>query len=306
VAASTVVSGVLHTAALAICGLWLIPLHNDPRDIAVETVWSEVAQPDLHEVAQFPINSSRDEPVDADAIRTELGHTLSETVGSVAPVLEEWAPLDALDAEFSDVSALADAVSLAGSGLDSQGLGASEGGSAFFGGKVAGKRIVYVVDASQSMNHPHPGPMVTRFGRVKLELIRSISGLAPEQQFFIVYFNDQALPMPSQSMARATPAAREQFLTWAAQVRASGRTDPEQALALALQLRPDVVYFLTDGKFPAGIVKQVTQANRNRVMIHTIGFADDEGEELLQEIADRNWGEYKFIPETEQGIGKSE
>jgi secreted protein with Ig-like and vWFA domain len=107
-------------------------------------------------------------------------------------------------------------------------------------------------------------------------------------------------------MVRATPAAREDFLRWAAQVRADGSTDPEQALALALRLRPDVVYFLTDGKFPAGIVKQVTQANRDRVIIHTIGFADDEGEELLKQIADRNWGEYKFIPETEEGIGNRE
>src|SRR5690606_33907931 len=103
-------------------------------------------------------------------------------------------------------------------------------------------------------------------------------------------FNDRALPMPSSTAVRATRSAQEKYLRWAAEFRADGFTNPEQALALALNLRPDVVYFLTDGRFPAKIVDEVTRANRTGVKIHTIGFADDEGEDLLRAIADHNWG----------------
>ncbi|MBX3264665.1 MAG: VWA domain-containing protein [Labilithrix sp.] len=139
-----------------------------------------------------------------------------------------------------------------GRGLAGTGAGSGEGkgdggGRGFFGRGVAGQRVVYVVDSSRSMNHPHPGEGKTRLGRVKLELINAIKALQPEQKFFIVFFNDAPIPMPSDRLVEANDATKLQFLRWMVDVPASGQTDPAMALLLALKLNPDTIYFLTDG-----------------------------------------------------------
>lgn len=310
-AGSTLASGAVHAAAVMICALWLVPLPVRPGRFEIRTVWAEGAPDVLLDAVPLPVIAADPDAGGASAGAAVFEH-LQHQVEDVPPIdITELPPLSNPDGDTIDPQSFTELVSLAGragagaAGPSGRGEGSGDsfgsgtGGSAFFGQQVQGRRVVYVVDASRSMNHPHPGPMKTRFGRVKLELIRSISRMTPEQQFFIVYFNDRALPMPANAMAVATPAARDKFLRWAAQIRADGFTNPEQALALALRLRPDVIYFLTDGNFPARIVKQVAEANQNRVVIHTIGFADDEGEDLLKTIAAQNWGQYQFIPADE-------
>lgn len=185
-----------------------------------------------------------------------------------------------------------------GSGTGS-GIGRGKGG--FFGLKVKGKSTVFVVDASRSMNLPHPGPSHTRFNRVKLELVRTISSMSENERFFIIFFGDQAYPMPANRMMEAEAPARRRFLSWMQGCQAVGRTFPQQALLLALQLEPDQVYFLTDGEFDYNVVPTVTAANSEGVPIHTIGFSDDRGENLLLEIARRNKGTYTYIPPDEPG-----
>src|SRR5690606_8639207 len=112
-----------------------------------------------------------------------------------------------------------------------------------------------VVDCSRSMNHPHPGPGKTRIGRVKLELVRSVHNLEPNQQFFIIFFNERAYPMPAERLIEASDSSKLRYLRWMAGARADGQTDPSQALAMALRLQPDLIYFLTDGDFKPVIVK---------------------------------------------------
>jgi hypothetical protein len=150
------------------------------------------------------------------------------------------------------------------------------------------------------MNHPHPGPARTRIARVKLELLKSVSGLKDDQKLFIIFFNDKTYPMPARQLVAATDSTRRKYLEWMARARADGETDPYRALMLAIELRPDIIYFLTDGEFRGGIVKDVAAANRGRVRIHTIGFGDDMGEDLLKAIASQNGGNYQFISADEE------
>ena len=179
-----------------------------------------------------------------------------------------------------------------------EGAGDGEGGRSFFGLKPEGDRTVFVVDASFSMNHPHPPPAKTRFKRVKLELLKAVECMEPEQQFFIIFFNDAAIPMPSRQLVSANPSVSTQFMRWMATVPAQGQTDPSQALLIALSLQPDNIILLTDGDIPAKTSRLVRQANIKGTPIHTIGFGDDTGEKRLQEIAEQNGGTYRFIPET--------
>ena len=184
-----------------------------------------------------------------------------------------------------------------GTGL---GDGVGDGsGKGFFGIRAGGKRVAYVVDCSGSMNQPHAGQWKTRFGRVKFEILKSVGAMTEDQQFFIVYFNHAALPMPNTTMQPATEQVKQHYLEWMARAVAHGDTDPIEALEMAMRLQPDVIYFLTDGSFPKWTIYQLRQLRQNRTAIHTFTFGDPAGERLMKDIAAKNGGEYHFIPEDE-------
>ncbi len=302
------ISTVVHITLAVMCGLWLLPASSQPASRTIETIWSEAES--LESLDNQPLQIVPDE-------HSAGGDSLGQAIflqthsSALSNGITDIADVGSLEWQLADVpspQSLTQTVGLAGgqgegdrdlngSGDgDGEAHGDDEGNSTFFGLPVDGKRIVYVVDASRSMNHPFPGPMLTRFGRVKMELVRSIGQMTSEQEFFIVYFNDRAIPMPSRTMMPALPSTQNKYLRWAAQAKADGQTNPEQALLLALMLRPDMIYFLTDGDFPHKVVENVTQSNQSRVVIHTIGFGEDKGEKLLRQIAARNWGDYQFIP----------
>jgi hypothetical protein len=186
-----------------------------------------------------------------------------------------------------------------GGGGGSGGIGGGSGGgmkSSFFGVHADARRVVYVVDASTSMNRPYDGEGKTRFGQMKLELAKSILSLKPEQQFFIIFFNEHPIPMPANTMANAIGENQQQYLTWAASVPATGLTDPRPSISLALSLNPDVVYFLTDGAFPRDVQSDLSKLRQQSVQINTIAFGDIKAEKSLKPLAMRNRGRFAFVP----------
>lgn len=180
------------------------------------------------------------------------------------------------------------------------GDGAGDGGS-FFDVESAGNRVVYVVDCSKSMKRRFPSKDKTRFARVKRELIESISSLKPEQKFFVIYFNTEAFPMPGTRLVPRDSYDVPRYLKWLATFPPDGRTNPEDALIMALRLKPDAVFFLTDGAFRPNIVDNVVAANALNVPIHAIGFGDEvvEGDkealDTLTSLATRSGGHLTLI-----------
>ncbi len=145
-------------------------------------------------------------------------------------------------------------------------------GKQFFGMGSEGKSFVYVLDCSMSMNHPHDSEAKTRFKRIKLELVNAVNHLKPDQEFFIVFFNHEAISMPANGMVAAVPENQARYLNWMQQVTAVGDTDPTAALEIALKLRPDVIYFLTDGAFSPDANEIVRSIKQSRSIIHTFTF----------------------------------
>tara|TARA_R110002072_G_scaffold146075_3_gene292884 strand:- start:49157 stop:50212 length:1056 start_codon:yes stop_codon:yes gene_type:complete len=148
----------------------------------------------------------------------------------------------------------------------------SDAADSFFGLRPIGRRTVYVLDCSRSMNHPHNTEAKTRFRRMKLELIKSIQGLGPESEFFLIFFNDFAIPMPSPVPVQAAEQPKLKFLHWMKDLKADGNTEPRLALQHALQLQPDIIYFLTDGSFTYRVQQDLLSLQSGRTEIHTFAF----------------------------------
>lgn len=210
--------------------------------------------------------------------------------------------------QFEEALTTKHAADIVGALLTSDAIGGATSGSGngfgngkFFGINPQSKKVVYVVDSSKSMNFPHESVGKTRLGRVKIELARSILSMDEEQEFFVIFFSDVAIPMPATQLQPATQQTKSRYLNWVARVPGMGRTEPLEALLLAVKLQPDTIYFLTDGQFNISVVKTfnnvVQKAHLNKkVTVNGICFGNRDGEKLLRELAENNSGTYTFIP----------
>ena len=271
--------------ALAAC------LFAAPRDNAIETVvgWDAGESTEVALLPQLSGEQTRDR-VGGAAKDLPLDPTPSPTLPDPSFLL----PGDEVASTQTAIEP-GQGVGTAGTG-EGRGVGEGDGGSMrFFETGSESKRIVYVVDASGSMTQLHPGPLKTRIARVKQELIRSVLALHGEQQYFIIFFNDHAHPMPGrQLVAGGDNDESMRFLQWAAATRPGGGTEPEQALKMAIALRPDTIFFLTDGSFRKDTMRAVLASNKQRVPIHTICIGDRRGEPQLIEMADHSGGSYVY------------
>jgi Mg-chelatase subunit ChlD len=176
------------------------------------------------------------------------------------------------------------------------GKGAGDGaaGSEFFGVKADGTRFVYIVDCSGSMaGRP--------FQKACEELKDSVHKLRGDQAFYVYFFSSLTFPMfdsnqPERNLLPATAANVAKLDAWVDGTSARGGTEPQDALLQALELKPEAIFLLTDGSFDANVVDAVRAANRDGVVINTIGFMNPAGEQLLKQIAEQNRGTYRFVP----------
>ncbi|MFO0909578.1 MAG: vWA domain-containing protein [Isosphaeraceae bacterium] len=162
--------------------------------------------------------------------------------------------------------------------------------TSFYGIRARGQFFVYVVDCSGSMADEG------RLARAKIELRRSIQTLQEPQRFQVIFYNDEAIPMPGGLPKPADLVSKSQLMEWLRLVDADGETDPRPAVGLGLGLRPDAIFLLSDGAFPDGTVEAIARLNRRRVPIHCIDLSGGEAGDQLQRIAQDNGGRYVARP----------
>jgi hypothetical protein len=183
-------------------------------------------------------------------------------------------------------------------------LGAAGGGGGkgvgFFGTRARADSVIFIVDMSGSMEGH-------RFDRAVEELIRSLNLLQPTQKFFIFFYNGVTFPMEvdgvshrSQRSAKLVPATstyRAKAIKWIKAFHPEGDTAPEDAIERALKMKPQVVYFLTDGEIPNTTRSTAQRFNtEHKTVIHTIAFEYEGGAEQLRGIAADSKGKYRFVP----------
>jgi len=138
-----------------------------------------------------------------------------------------------------------------------------------------------------------------RFETVLNELSKTIDSLSPSQQFYVVFFSDAAYrmfhPKPTTEYLAATSNNKERLRAWLYNVEMCLKTRGQEALQIALEMKPDAIYVLGDGAFTDGAASMMTAHNR-RIPIHTIGMEVNwRGALQLQGIADANNGTYREV-----------
>jgi hypothetical protein len=177
----------------------------------------------------------------------------------------------------------------------------------FFGAAaVEGSRFVFVIDRSSSMETNRALELA------KTELVRCLDTLPRTTQFQIVFYNTEAklLNLGGTQLRPASEyyvrKAREQIT----QIAAQGGTNHVSALALALKLRPDVLFLLTDAeRFDEKPIHELTRTKVGgrhmlRTAIHIIQFTHGSPhapEPSIERLATANGGLYRLIDTTAIG-----
>ncbi len=193
--------------------------------------------------------------------------------------------------------------------------GASAGSATFVGLTTTNaRRIVYVIDAS--------GSMIRTFPIVIQELARSLDGLAPPQEFGLLFFqrNEAVVVPPAGRLVPAEVRPKLDALAWIdGNVVPAGRSNPLAAIEKALQLRPDVIFVLSENITGSGqfeIDQQDLLALLDRLnpldaatglratRINCVQFLYPDPLDTLKKIAARHGGPggYKFLDAAELGI----
>jgi hypothetical protein len=174
----------------------------------------------------------------------------------------------------------------------------------FFNQISADKKICYVVDAS--------GSMLGRFDPVRAELQQSLAALAPDQYFYLIFFQDgdKLIENGSGRFVRAMSTAVQSSYDLIAKVRPKGPTNAVEALQRAMKIRdfagqgPGLIYFLTDGfdlqqsgaEGFAARIENLRKALAPRTKINTIGFKVEQTDlQILRDIAAASGGQFSQV-----------
>ncbi len=170
-----------------------------------------------------------------------------------------------------------------------------------FGVDGYGHRFVYVLDRSDSMNGFNAKPL----NAAKQELIRSLQAMTEKQEFQVIFYNDEPIPMkigPTVTVLNGEKRNLSMVRQAINLVMASGGTNHDAALKLAMRMRPDVIFFLTDARLPPLSNYQINEirarANADETTIHCIEFGvEPTGApgSFLERLATSTGGQYKYV-----------
>jgi hypothetical protein len=200
---------------------------------------------------------------------------------------------------------------------DSDGLGRGNGKGKLFGVEAYGKSFVYVFDRSESMKYAYyyVSEGTTTFGSTALdaaknELINSINGLEDDQKFHVIFYNHAFDLLKTRRSHKRPMPASDDNKTWAMQIvrelHAEGSTEHVSPLEVAIRMKPDVIFLITDGEEKDDPsfqqVEALTRINRGKTSINVIQYATvNRPQCTLIELARRNRGRHTFIDITRLG-----
>jgi len=178
--------------------------------------------------------------------------------------------------------------------------GSGKARTSLFGIVGEGYKFVYCFDRSGSMG----GSGRNALRAVKAELLASLDRLDTVHQFQIIFYNERPVifnpsGMPGR-LAFANQQNKDRARRFVDSIVSDGGTEHEDALRLAIRMRPDVIFFLTDGDDPKLTRDQLNTIQRLAagIIIHAIEFGPGkkpEGKSFLEVLAGENGGQYAYV-----------
>ena len=167
------------------------------------------------------------------------------------------------------------------------------------GGRVY--KIAFVSDGSGSMQ-----------GRTRIfvsnELKKAVDPLNPVQFFNVLFFLSDSYEAVFPKLMPATPKNLRVAYDGMERVVFRGTTDPIPALRAAFDMKPELVFFLTDGEFDkqvsyGDVIGEIRRLNADKkVMINTVQLVkekeDPKAASTLRTIANENGGKYRAVQTT--------
>lgn len=177
-----------------------------------------------------------------------------------------------------------------------EGMNLRKGGKtsiSLFGGTGSGNKFTFIFDRSGSMTGHQ---METS----KKQLIMALQSLKSHNEFSIVFF-DHLPEMYSGGMQKAIPINISKASSYVDGISTRGGTEHIPALQMGIKLRPDCIFFLTDGEFVGDEKQQLVDIKQHAkgIQINVIQLGDNQKEpspdSFLRQLAQQNNGDYKYI-----------
>jgi hypothetical protein len=282
----------LHLAALAPLCFVTLPAIQQPLDFWLS---ADAQQEETADLAEVSLDGAEQLDLQADEPSAELldpgaaslgelsaSEALGEIAGEAGPAAGDWADVGTL---FGDQ----------GRGLTQ--FGAGLGGAPlakFFGASIEGRRIVFVIDNSGSMQDG-------RLETVIEELTRCVDALNKDQEFYVLFYSDSVYPLfypePIDQYASPTPQTKAALERWLKTVELALGDAVVEAISTAAMLEPDTVFLLSDGRIGSQKKMGFLLAGEERnFVIHTVAVglgAAPAGRRNLAAIAEANHGDFK-------------
>jgi len=187
--------------------------------------------------------------------------------------------------------------SLAKFGVPGGGSGIGPKGAVFGNGGNA-LRIAFICDGT--------GTMITKMALLKRELNNTLGKLKPRQVYDVIFFYDgeNVAAVDKTQLLNATPPNNKKTATFLDSFAPQGKTNPLPAIDLAFKLKPQLVYFLSDGAFDDlvpydQVVAKFKDLNKDKsARVNTIIFQNAEDPDLtkaintMKKIASDNGGNF--------------
>jgi hypothetical protein len=163
--------------------------------------------------------------------------------------------------------------------------------------------VVFVIDRS--------GSMTDSFDALREALANEVTGLKYPQDFHIIMFSGGVpLEMSSRKLVEASASNVSRAGSFLEEVQARGDTDPMPALKRAFEVLAaqsegtKLIQLLTDGEFPDNqkVLEVIDKMNAGRLVhvnTYLYGRHSQAAEKVLEEIAGKNKGQYRYYSSLE-------
>ena len=169
-----------------------------------------------------------------------------------------------------------------------------------FGVSGTGSTFVYVFDRSASMKG-------LPLAAAKQQLNNSLATLEEIHKFQVIFYNEKPKYFEaagrSASLVFSDDKGKRAGMSFVNSITAVGATRHMPAITLAINMRPDVIFFLTDADEPQLTdfeLKKVRQLNRGTI-INAIQFGagpQNSRDNFLRQLARQNGGQHAYVDVT--------